>query len=143
MIKVEDISKNNALGGSRSASKVGSGEDFAQYLNISRNAAPQDVKATTAVASADAIFAAQMVDDEEKQQIRKKIIKKGYDLLDKLDEIRQGLLQGEIVKEKLIEISRFVKNNQFNTDDEKLKEILDEIELRVEVEIAKIRQNYI
>lgn len=142
MIKVDDV-KNTSITTGRSAAKTGSGADFAQYLNIAGRTEPQDVKATAAVASADAIFAAQTIDDEEKKQIRKKLIKKGYDLLDKLDEIRQGLLQGEIAKEKLIEISRFVKNNNFNTDDERLREILSEIELRVEVEIAKIRQNYI
>lgn len=143
MFKVDDVNKNTKIATGKSVSRSSGGADFAQYLNIEGNKAPQDVKATAAVASADAIFAAQMVDDEEKQQIRKKMIKKGYDLLDKLDEIRQGLLQGEIAKEKLIEIARFVKNNDFNTDDERLKQILGEIELRVEVEIAKIRQNYI
>ena len=143
MFKVDDVNKNTKITTGKSVSRSSGGADFAQYLNIEGNKAPQDVKATSAVASADAIFAAQMVDDEEKQQIRKKMIKKGYDLLDKLDEIRQGLLQGEIAKEKLIEIARFVKNNDFNTDDERLKQILGEIELRVEVEIAKIRQNYI
>lgn len=143
MIKVDDVSKNTNVSSGKTASRVGSGGDFASYLNIEKSVVPQDVKATTAVASADAIFAAQMIDDEEKQQIRKKMIKRGYDLLDKLDEIRQGLLQGEIAKEKLIEISRFVKNNDFYTDDDRLREILSEIELRVEVEIAKIRQTQI
>ncbi|MBQ9236091.1 MAG: flagellar assembly protein FliX [Alphaproteobacteria bacterium] len=143
MFKVNDVNKSTNIGKQRAVGKTGSGEDFAQYLNIGQSARMQDVKATAAVASADAIFAAQMVDDEEKKQIREKMIKKGYDLLDKLDEIRQGLLQGEIAKERLIEISRFVKSSNFDTADERLREILSEIELRVEVEIEKIRRNYI
>ena len=79
-----------------------------------------------------------MITDEEKRQIRDKVIKKAKNLLDKLDEIRDGLLVGEIAKDKLIEISRFVKQRDVESDDERLNEILSEIELRVEVELAKL-----
>jgi uncharacterized protein YeaO (DUF488 family) len=43
-----------------------------------------------------------------------------------------------ISKEKLIEISRFVKERKFDSSDENLMQILGEIELRVEVELAKL-----
>ena len=58
--------------------------------------------------------------------------------MDRLEEIRDGLLLGSISKDKLIEISRMVKNKNIKCDDEKLREIMEEIELRVEVELAKI-----
>ena len=138
MFKVEDVNKTSELSGVKSGRKIGSGEDFAQYLNIGKRPEAQTVKSTSAVASADAIFATQMITDEEKRQIRDKIIKKSKMLLDKLDEIRDGLLAGEIAKDKLIEISRFVKQRDLNSDDERLNEILSEIELRVEVELAKL-----
>ncbi len=138
MFKVEDINKSAELSGTKSARKIGSGESFAQYLNIGNNSETQGVRSTAAVASADAIFATQMITDEEKRQIRDKVIKKAKSLLDKLDEIRDGLLVGEIAKDKLIEISRFVKQRDVESDDERLNEILSEIELRVEVELAKL-----
>ena len=138
MFKVEDINKSAELSGTKSTRKIGSGESFAQYLNIGNNSEKQGVRSTEAVASADAIFATQMITDEEKRQIRDKVIKKAKNLLDKLDEIRDGLLVGEIAKDKLIEISRFVKQRDVESDDERLNEILSEIELRVEVELAKL-----
>lgn len=138
MFKVEDVSKNAELSGNKSAKKVGAGESFAQYLNIGKNSETQSVRSTNAVTSADAIFATQMINDEEKRQIRDKMIKKAKTLLDKLDEIREGLLVGEIAKEKLIEISRFVKQRDIESDDARLNEILSEIELRTEVELAKL-----
>jgi hypothetical protein len=88
--------------------------------------------------SADAIFAAQMVDDEAERQARRETVKKGRKMLEHLEDIRQALLFGEISKDKLIEISRFVKQQDINVNDEKLKEIMQEIELRVEVELAKL-----
>lgn len=138
LIKIDDINKSNELSGTKAARRIGSGENFAQYLNISKNVETQNVHATAAMTSADAIFAAQSITDEERKQIRDKLLKKGKNLLDKLDEIRDGLLVGEIAKEKLIEISRFVKQRDLSSDDERLNEILAEIELRVEVELAKL-----
>ena len=58
--------------------------------------------------------------------------------MEKLEEIRDGLLAGQISKDKLIEISRMVKENRPPAQDPVLQEILDEIELRVEVELAKL-----
>ena len=59
-------------------------------------------------------------------------------MLNHLEEIRDALLKGEIEKEKLIEISRLVKQKDLESNDEKLQEIMQEIELRVEVELAKL-----
>ena len=57
---------------------------------------------------------------------------------EKLEEIRDGLLMGYISRDRLIEISRQVKDNRYQSDDPRLQEILSEIELRVEVELAKL-----
>jgi len=138
VFKVEDVNKSSELSGTKANRRVSSGADFAQYLNIGERNEPQGVRSTVAVASADAIFATQMVNDEERRQIRDKMVKKAKTLLDKLDEIRDGLLVGEIGKDKLIEISRFVKRREFDSDDERLNQIVAEIELRVEVELAKL-----
>ena len=138
MFKVEDVNKSSELSGTKNTRRIGSGESFAQYLNIAKGTETQNVRSTAAVASADAIFATQSITDEEKRQIRDKMIKRAKTLLDKLDEIRDGLLVGEIAKDKLIEISRFVKQQDLNSGDERLNEILGEVELRVEVELAKL-----
>ena len=65
-------------------------------------------------------------------------MKRGQTLLEKLEEIRDGLLMGYISRDRLIEISRQVKDNRYQSDDPRLQEILSEIELRVEVELAKL-----
>ena len=79
-----------------------------------------------------------MVDDEEQKQIRKKLRRRAEELIEKLEEIRDGLLSGQISKDKLIEISRMVKAQHPSSDDLRLQEILSDIELRVEVELAKL-----
>ena len=137
MFKVEDVRKTTELAQGKNIRKIG-GENFADYLSTGGVSKQDQVQATAAMTSADAIFAAQMVQDEEERQIRQKLVKKGNTLLKNLEEIREGLLVGEISKEKLIEISRFVKEKDIQSSDPKLQEILQEIELRVEVELAKL-----
>lgn len=138
MFKVEDVRKTNELTQNKAAKRIGGSTNFADFLKSGTASESQQVQATAAMTSADAIFAAQMVSDEEERQIRKKLVKKGNTLLDNLEEIREGLLSGEISKDRLIEISRLVKQNDAASTDEKLQEIIQEIELRVEVELAKL-----
>ena len=138
MFKIENLNKTQDLRETKASKKIGQGESFASYLKTENSAKMQGVNTSAAVTSADAIFITQTITDEEKKLIREKKIKKSKMLLDKLDEIRDVLLSGEIAKDKLIEISRFVKQKEVDTDDDKLNEILAEIELRVEVELAKL-----
>ena len=123
MFKVEDVRKTTELAQGKNIRKIG-GENFADYLSTGGVSKQDQVQATAAMTSADAIFAAQMVQDEEERQIRQKLVKKGNTLLKNLEEIREGLLVGEISKEKLIEISRFVKEKDIQSSDPKLQEIM-------------------
>lgn len=137
MFKVEDVRKSNNLVKTKSAGKAG-GENFADYLSGLTDKQEPQVQTTSNITSVDTIFLTQAVDGEEEKLIKRKLINKGRTLLDKLEEIRDGLLLGEISKDRLIEISRLVKQKNADTNDEKLKDIIEEIELRVEVELAKL-----
>lgn len=137
-MKVNDVNKTNDLNNAAKAKKASGGESFSLYLKETMKPASNPVGGTAGIAVADAIFAAQMVDGEEEKAKRKQMLKRGNTLLEKLEEIRDGLLMGYISKDKLIEISRYVKETKINTADEKLAELIGEIELRVEVELAKL-----
>lgn len=138
MIKVNDINKTNDVSPGKNIRKTSGGESFSAYLNETMSTKSQQVGGTSGVSVADAIFAAQMVNGEEEREIRKKLIKRGYSLLEKLEEIRDALLLGYMSKDKLIETARMVKEHQAESSDPKLQEIMAEIELRVEVELAKL-----
>ena len=138
MIKVNDINKSNELNSAKTAKRPGEGPSFSSFLSetMKNNNAP--VSGAGNISIADAILATQMVNGEEEREIRKKLLKRGNQLLDKLEEIRDALLTGYIATDKLIDISRMVKEKQAETSDPKLQEIMAEIELRVEVELAKL-----
>lgn len=137
MFKVNDVNKTKELSGSK-VKKAASGADFSSYLRETIKPGEAPVSGVGNISVSDAIFAAQLVNGEEEREIKKKLLKRGNSLIEKLEEIRQALLSGYISMEKLIEISRFVKEQRFDTSDERLTEIICEIELRVEVELAKL-----
>ena len=80
----------------------------------------------------------ELLTEEEEKELRKKQIKRGQSLLEKLEEIRDGMLRGYLSKEKLIYIARFVNERKIEAQDARLNEIIEEIELRVQVELAKL-----
>ena len=80
----------------------------------------------------------QAVDDSTERQARKRLIRRGEDILDKLEEIRHGLLLGTVPKEKLMDLAQMVRERREACQDPRLAALLDEIELRAEVEIAKL-----
>ena len=59
-------------------------------------------------------------------------------ILDRLDDIRQGLLIGAISKPRLEELAGTIKETRESAMNPEMSDILDEIELRAKVELAKL-----
>lgn len=102
---------------------------------------PAAAEAPTPLAGIDALLLVQAVDDSTERQARKRLLRRGEDILDKLEEIRHGLLLGIIPKEKLAELAGMVHARREACQDPRLGALLDEIELRAEVEIAKLSRS--
>jgi len=93
------------------------------------------------VAGVSGIFAAQTVGDQgggPDYEERKRRAKRGQDLLDRLENLRRGLLAGAIPKDSLADLARAVREKREAGADPLVSRLLDEIELRAEVELAKL-----
>ncbi len=111
------------------------GASFAS--NLPGEAEKTTSAAATGPASAvDALLALQEVNPD--RESRKKAMRRANDMLDRLDEIRHGLLMGQIPKDRLEALARLVREQKPQLADPRLAEILSDIELRVEVELAKL-----
>jgi len=77
----------------------------------------------------------QEVDDALARAARGKL--RAEDLLSKLDDMRMGLLDGTLTKTKLIQLAQVVNSRRPEISDPQLTGILDEIDLRAQVELAK------
>lgn len=87
----------------------------------------------------DALLAIQEVDDAIDGRSRKGQ-RWGESILDKLEELRIGLIGGVIPPNDLEAITQMLEEGRGDVDDPDLNQVLDEIELRARVEMAKFRR---
>jgi hypothetical protein len=122
----------------------GHGAAFAEHLKgAAVNTGLSASSEAGIVHSVDAIFAVQEADDQSGQRARRLSIQYGGDVLDDLENLRRDLLLGSIEKDKLSSLAQKMRAHRRQADDPRLNEIIDEIELRAEVEIAKLtRRTY-
>ena len=89
------------------------------------------------VAAVGSILAAQEVGDDDGEKARQQMQKYGADVLDRLDEIQRDLLVGAIPKDRLTNLAQTLRAKKSSVDDPALLQIINDIELRAEVELAK------
>jgi hypothetical protein len=88
------------------------------------------------IAALDSILMLQGVDDST--QGRSKGLAHAEQLLDLLDSVRDGLLAGGIPRATLNKLAAAVTRRHEAFADPKLQDVLDQIELRAHVELAKL-----
>jgi len=129
----------NASNGTTPAStptvtKRGGGGAF----SLSETSAPQAQSPTVALKTLggiDALIALQGIEDPAER--RRRAVKRGRRALDALDELKLGLLSGTLEPATLLRLKAVAGDLKDGSGDEKLDQVLSEIDLRVAVELAK------
>lgn len=94
------------------------------------------VAAPQATASVNPLLAVQEVADATSERAHAKA--RAEAMLERLDDIRIGLLTGFVPRNRLEDLLRLVNDERSSAIDDRLGEVLDEIELRAKVELAKL-----
>jgi hypothetical protein len=87
------------------------------------------------VAGIDALMVLQGVEDQAER--RRRSVKSGRHALDLLDELKVGLLGGPLNQSTLLRLKSAAAELKDGSGDTGLDGVIDEINLRVEVELAK------
>ncbi len=119
-----------------SAAKTG---DFASILNLAEgDDTPQTSSSNEIISSSSlsGMLALQEVSEEEIR--RKKLLKQGDDILDSLEQLRRRLLLGTLSMQTLHDITKHLNQRKQMVNDPQLIAIIDDIELRAAVELAKL-----
>ena len=95
--------------------------------------------APKASAGIDALLALQGIEDDPIQR-RKRSVQRGKRALDVLDDLKIGLLSGNLDSATVNRLRDAAANLKSSSGDPGLDSVLSEIELRVEVELAKAGQ---
>jgi len=107
-------------------------------FTVSDEAAAQPPAAAVAlrtVGGIDALIALQGIEDPVER--RRRVIKHGRRALDALDEVKLGLLAGTLDQATMLRLKSAAADLKEGSGDERLDSVLAEIDLRVEVELAK------
>jgi hypothetical protein len=94
---------------------------------------------TGPIAAVDTILALQSITDSTDS--RSHGIDQGEQVLKLLDEVRDGLLAGGIPRVMLGRLAAAVSKRRESFADPKLQDVLDEIDLRARVELAKLERS--
>ena len=122
----------------RRTGKTGSasGAPFSKHLDEADEvgSAPN----VSGAAAVGGILGVQEVDDALHHASKGKM--RAEDILNRLDDLRLELLTGSISRDKLLQLSHVVSTRRGEITDPRLVEVLDEIDLRAQVELAKYAQ---
>lgn len=124
-----------ATASSRTRQTSGTGAAF-QPEDVQQTQQAAGPRAAQAIRGVDALLAIQSVGDA--MSGKKRAVQRGHSMLDALEDIRLDLLVGGVPRAKLESLLRLMQNHDDAPLDGNLRAVLDEIELRAQVELAKL-----
>jgi hypothetical protein len=113
------------------------GSSFASHIRGDTAAAGAAVGGTAQIGSVEALLAVQ-ANAPVSGDARAAEVRHAEDLLDRLDAIRVGILTGRLSRDKLEGIVARLEARRESAGDPRLTALIDEIELRAKVELAKL-----
>ncbi len=137
-MKIGNTRATTQGGGARSGPVRSTGSGFAPAgAGAMRGAA--GLSGPASLGAVDALLALQETGaaDDALHAPRRKAVARAEEMLDILDDIKLALLMGRVPKSKLSRLLSVVERQLGGVADPGLREILDQIELRARVELAK------
>lgn len=139
-MKVGGTKGPKSTSGTQKSSPSGGGSDvdFSQYVTGGASEAASS-SATQSIAQLDVLLAVQEVEDPMRGAAKKRVKVRANNILEKLDSIRLKMLGGDLTVGHMIDVADVVASHRDKIDDPALTAIMDEIDLRAQVELAKLR----
>lgn len=136
-MKIEGPQRSGATSKTDKSKKTGSsgGTQFSEFLTETQEA---DAPAAPAgVAGVNLFLALQASEHATDQEQRRQAIAHADDLLEELEDLRVGLLLGSYTVTQLRQLGQRLQNQRLQIMDKDLQALIDDIELRAAVELAK------
>lgn len=138
-MKIEGPDKARGVSSSSKKGKTGESDGSFGSLLTGGTERAAGTAAPSSIAMVDVLLAVQGADDPAQRAARRRMVGRADNLLAVLDNIRMGLLTGTLTVGQVIDIADVVASHREKVTDPQLTAILDEIDLRAQIEIAKMR----
>lgn len=137
-MKIEGPSRAQNAGATSKKDKAGGDGSFGALVTggIQESAG---AASSQSIAGIDTLLALQGAESPTERAARKRMRGRADSLLTELDKIRMALLTGNLTVGHVLDIADVVAMHREKIMDPQLTAILDEIDLRAQIEIAKMR----
>ena len=115
----------------------GSSSDFKSFMDTDVGETPA-APAAMGVGDVGALIAAQAFEDPAEKKSKGRMMARAGHVLDALERVHQGLLAGQLSVGDAEDVSRAVAAQREKISDPALAGLLDEVDLRAQVELAKM-----
>ncbi len=136
-MKINGPSSTSSTGAARGAGRAASGGGFSVTVDAADEAAEaQRMAGLDGVMTVSALLALQGVEDPLSR--RKRAMGRASRILDMLDDLKVAMLEGAASPATLDNLAKTVREQRETTDDPRLEDVLNQIETRAAVELAKL-----
>lgn len=133
-VRIESANRMSSVASRGAVGRYAGGQAFS-LAGLSAPARPSAASPMMPLAALDAILALQGVGDALTG--RRRAVKRGASMLDVLEAVKADLLVGKITPDRLDNLAEQLQSMRDKVEPE-LDGVIDEIELRVRVELAKL-----
>lgn len=142
-MKIEGPSKPQATEKTKKAGKSSKTSETESSFEAFVASGPKEAApaaAAQSIAKIDVLLAVQGTEDPAQGAARKRMQMRAQSVLKELEKIRISLLAGNMTVGHVIDIADVIASHRERISDPGLVSILDEIDLRAQIEIAKMRK---
>ena len=139
-MKIDGTRSSSEIDKKKDAKKASSdGGVFKSMISGSQEAAKTVGSAlSSGIASIDTLLAAQSAEDPTQKQAKQRMKQRAQDILAELDNLRLAMMNGRVTVGHMVSIADVVATHRDQITDPELSAIMDEIDLRAQVELAKL-----
>lgn len=131
--------KTGQAGKSKKSSNSKTGDSSFSDLLVDESEGAKANTAASAITATDVLLSVQASDDPAERSKRQRMADRADRILDKLEHIRTAMLTGNLTVGDMVDIADMVARHREKVSDPALTAILDEIDLRAQIELAKMR----
>ena len=141
-MKIERSKQSSGTSGtsktSKKSSDSGGFQDFIGSLGETKGAAA--TAAPQSMTSVNSLLAVQSVEDPTEKAARKRRTIRADSILDELDGLHMAVLNNSISLNHMMKLADVVSTHKEKINDPQMNALLEEIDLRAQVELAKMRK---
>lgn len=139
-MKIEGPSKTQKASKADKTKKTGKTDSTFGDMVTQATQGTSATAATQSIAKVDALLAVQGAESATERAARGRMRERGEAVLRKLDRLRLALLTGNMTLGEVVDLADVVASHREKVNDPGMTAVLDEIDLRAQIEIAKMRK---